>query len=145
MKQYVLIWVSRPNEPSQPMALFIRKNKPDWQRGKLNLVGGKIEDGETPQQAAVRELKEETDLDGYGMRQVGEITGEGYRIWVFDCTALGDAQSMTDETIEWMPSHMFVRRDDIIPNLRTLVPLLALNVPFQAIDNGDGQLILANR
>ena len=27
---------------------LILKNKPDWQKGKLNAIGGKIEDGETP-------------------------------------------------------------------------------------------------
>lgn len=145
MKQYVLVWVSRPNGPNEQMALFIRKVKPEWQKGKLNLVGGSIEVGETPQQAAVRELKEETNLDGYGMRLMGEVSGTGYRIWVYDCTALGDVEQLTVEPLEWHTPTMFVRRDDIIPNLRILVPQLVLGVPFQAIDNSDGVLTLVNK
>ena len=40
--------------------LLIRKNRPDWQAGKLNGVGGKIEPGEFPIEAMVREFQEET-------------------------------------------------------------------------------------
>lgn len=40
--------------------VLIRKNKPEWQKGKLNGVGGKIEPGEQPIQAMVREFEEET-------------------------------------------------------------------------------------
>lgn len=40
--------------------LLVLKNRPAWQEGKLNGVGGKIEAGETPLQAMEREFKEET-------------------------------------------------------------------------------------
>lgn len=40
--------------------VLIRKDKPEWQAGKLNGVGGKIEDGEEPIDAMRREWKEET-------------------------------------------------------------------------------------
>jgi 8-oxo-dGTP diphosphatase len=36
-----------------------RKNN----KNKFALIGGKVEDGETPEQAIVREVKEETDID----------------------------------------------------------------------------------
>lgn len=39
--------------------LLQRKAKPDWQKGRYNGVGGKIEDGETPEQAMTREGVEE--------------------------------------------------------------------------------------
>lgn len=43
--------------------LLIRKNKPLWQLGLLNGVGGKVEEGETPAQCMVREFKEEVGLN----------------------------------------------------------------------------------
>jgi 8-oxo-dGTP diphosphatase len=43
-----------------PAVVLIRKNKPEWQAGKLNGVGGKIEEGEEPIDAMRREWKEET-------------------------------------------------------------------------------------
>jgi 8-oxo-dGTP diphosphatase len=42
--------------------VLIRKNKPAWQKGKLNGVGGKIEPEETPKHAMIREYKEEAGL-----------------------------------------------------------------------------------
>lgn len=42
--------------------LLIEKKRPDWQLGRLNGVGGKIEPGETPREAMAREMWEETGL-----------------------------------------------------------------------------------
>lgn len=41
---------------------LIKKNKPEWQKGRYNGVGGKIEAGETPLEAQVREFEEETGV-----------------------------------------------------------------------------------
>lgn len=43
--------------------ILIRKKKPNWQAGKLNGIGGKIENGESPHQAMIREFLEETEVD----------------------------------------------------------------------------------
>ena len=64
MREYVIVlpkkdprsW--RPNE-----VLLVLKDKPEFQKGRLNLVGGKVEANEAPYDAAIRELKEETGLD----------------------------------------------------------------------------------
>ena len=42
--------------------LLIRKARPDWQAGKLNGIGGKVEGAETITEATVREFREETGL-----------------------------------------------------------------------------------
>ncbi|MBD2816275.1 NUDIX domain-containing protein [Xenorhabdus sp. Flor] len=42
---------------------LISKLQPSWQAGKLNGVGGKIETGETPQQAMAREFAEEAGIE----------------------------------------------------------------------------------
>lgn len=43
--------------------LLISKKRPAWQAGMLNGIGGKIEPGENPLQAMIRECKEECNLD----------------------------------------------------------------------------------
>lgn len=42
--------------------VLIEKKKPDWQKGLLNGVGGKVEALETPIGAMVREFEEETGV-----------------------------------------------------------------------------------
>lgn len=42
--------------------LLVRKNRPDWQAGLLNGIGGKIESGENPFDAMTREFVEETGI-----------------------------------------------------------------------------------
>lgn len=43
-------------------AVVVLKKRPVWQRGLLNFPGGKIEPGETPQQAIEREYLEEVGM-----------------------------------------------------------------------------------
>jgi 8-oxo-dGTP diphosphatase len=44
--------------------LYLRDNKPDIPfPGYWDLIGGHIEEGETPEEALVREVKEELDID----------------------------------------------------------------------------------
>ena len=47
------------NKDKNKVAL-IRKNRPEWQDGKLNGIGGHIENDESPIHAMVREFQEET-------------------------------------------------------------------------------------
>lgn len=42
---------------------LIQKQKPAWQAGRWNGIGGKIEEGESPVQAMAREFREETGVD----------------------------------------------------------------------------------
>jgi 8-oxo-dGTP diphosphatase len=42
--------------------LLIQKARPAWQAGKLNGIGGKAKEGETPSETQVREFEEETGL-----------------------------------------------------------------------------------
>jgi 8-oxo-dGTP pyrophosphatase MutT (NUDIX family) len=42
--------------------VLIEKTKPEWQAGRYNFVGGKIEAGETPARCISREFEEETGV-----------------------------------------------------------------------------------
>lgn len=43
--------------------LYLRRHNSEWNDGKLTVPAGHIDQGETPLQSAVRELKEEVGLD----------------------------------------------------------------------------------
>ena len=58
-QKYVLGFLFNTNFDT---VVLIRKNRPVWQAGKLNGVGGKVEPGETYKEAMVREFCEETGV-----------------------------------------------------------------------------------
>ena len=60
MVETVLAYIQRNN---QYLLLFRNKKKNDINEGKWIGVGGHVEKGETPEDALVREIKEETNLD----------------------------------------------------------------------------------
>lgn len=70
------------NENLTRIAL-IEKKKPKWQEGLLNGIGGKIEEGETPEQAMIREFKEEAGIDTEQWSPFVTISGEGWRVYFF--------------------------------------------------------------
>ncbi len=47
---------------SQKRIVLIEKNRPDWQKGKLNGIGGKVEKLESIHEAMSREFQEEAGL-----------------------------------------------------------------------------------
>lgn len=86
--------------------LLIEKRRPAWQAGRLNGIGGKIEDGETPAAAMARELAEEAALalapDAFW--PVAVLDGDGFRVHFFAATAdIDTARALTDEPLVVVP------------------------------------------
>jgi 8-oxo-dGTP diphosphatase len=83
--------------------LLLRKNRPDWQSGWLNGIGGHIEEGESPYEAMVRECKEECGLELHNWLQLGLVTDNNtYKVHYFSAqtSRMSGAKSMTDEKVE---------------------------------------------
>lgn len=108
--------------------LLIEKRRPEWQSGRLNGIGGHVEEGENGHEAMVREFEEETGLETTESEWqcFAKLVTTRSVVDVFTARlsrerALG-ADDKTDEKIQC------VRTADLadyetVPNLRWLVPL----------------------
>lgn len=103
---------------------LVLKNRPTWQAGKMNGIGGHIEPGEAPEEAMKREFREET---GYKEKvywhKFAELSGDDWKVYFF--WSLGDhsvLKTTTDEKIVSIPCDT-INHMNCIPNLQWLVPM----------------------
>jgi 8-oxo-dGTP diphosphatase len=122
-------------DESKENVVLIRKLRPEWMKGLLNGVGGKIEKDESPIDAMVREYKEETGVDTIPWNWYPFLTMTGGDFEIFYYMASGDistVQTMEDEEIVIIPIDSIQLRDKTtIDNLPWILSL-GLNV----INNG---------
>lgn len=103
--------------------LLIEKQKPDWQRGLLNAIGGKVEPGERPTEAMVREFQEETGMNILKWRYFCNLSGDGWMVHFFCTTGdLSQAKQIESEPL-CIVTISEISSTPIIPNLNWLIPL----------------------
>ena len=132
MRKYEMYVVGFMFSTDHKRVALIRKTHPDWQKGKRNGVGGKINLGECGIEAMVREFKEETGA----VTRAGQwklfatLSGGDGDIGRFElvCYAtVGDLSALrttTDEEIEVVKTESITPlRRDVVENLTWLVPL----------------------
>jgi len=103
----------------QATLLFVRKNgklllidkKRGLGAGKINGPGGRLEPGETPRQAAIRELREELCVTPTGIKKAGELlfqftNGHSIHGYVFTATGI---KGRPRETYEAKPMWISVK------------------------------------
>ena len=94
------------------------------------LVGGKVEDGETVEEALVREVKEETSLDVLSFKKLLEIIQEGRLQVIFECECgngepkLGGPEKEENNEDnwykpEWVSISKLPQLDKLYPNIIT--------------------------
>ncbi len=109
---------------------LVVKNRPAWQKGRMNGVGGHIEPGEIPDHAMIREFKEET---GYqwplDWKKFVELSGSDWKVHFF--YSFGDHSVLKSPTDERIVSVAIkdVTVDNSIPNLTWLIPV-ALSMDY---------------
>ena len=118
------------NEEETHIAL-IRKNKPEWQKGKLNGIGGKIESEEIAYDAMIREFAEETGIFIYNWEKFGRIyenneNNNSFQVYLFKSfisnVILNKLESKTEEIVSILPIKD-IPYSVCIPNLSWLIPL----------------------
>lgn len=136
-KEYVLAYCQRHNRNNDGgiiEVLFIHKNRPAWQAGRLNLPGGGIEPGETPEEAAVRELQEEAGLEHkFYPRYCGKMEDRQFTIHIVEVVLenpFAELKARPEETerCEWLAWGDAKEDGRLIPNLQVIVPLCMCGV-----------------
>jgi 8-oxo-dGTP diphosphatase len=119
MKTYVAGLLFTPDEAQ---VLLIQKHKPDWQRGRFNAIGGKIEEGETPGNAMFREFMEETGCEAQWDLFAVLTDARGWEVYFFSgFTIVGHLDQKEAERPAWFDVNNLPA--NTIPNLRWLIPL----------------------
>jgi len=115
--------------------VLIWKNKPKWQAGKLNGVGGKIEKGELPITAMRREFHEETGIFHNEWVDLIVLQGEDWRVYFF--CAIGKVnefeyvETKEDEEIAKIEVNRLLANEYAhIPNLEWLIPMAMQRLQF---------------
>lgn len=113
---------------------FVRQYRPGMDRPSLELPGGRLKAGETPAEAAAREMEAETGLKPVSLWQLGEFwAAPGYsteRVWVFVAEQLKPGLMRFDESEEMQVLFLAYAealeavRSGEIADARTIVALL---------------------
>lgn len=127
MKNYVLGFMY---DESRDLVLLMKKERPAWQAGYLNGVGGKQEEKEIPREAMRREFLEETGIDYehwvYGALLHGQdSTGGSFvcNVYYAHTNLVFKAKSITDESVELVQAdHLANLKERVIENLLCIVP-----------------------
>lgn len=111
---------------------LVRKNRPAWQDGLLNGIGGKIEEGESPHDAQVREFHEEAGRFVGPWEHFLTLEGPSARIYCFAIYDEKNEHIYKLETVEDEPIEIWNMLDlngcrvdaETVPNLEWIVPLM---------------------
>jgi len=109
--------------------VLIRKQKPAWQKGKLNGIGGKVEAEESSLSAMVREFQEETGFQttasqwSHFCKMEGKANDDGGAFIVHFFATLGDLTLLKSMEAEQLESV-------IVASLHPLHPETIENLPW---------------
>lgn len=99
--------------------------KGNKKEGYYDIPGGKIEEGENPEQTAIREMKEETGLKVGNLKYKGNMIIEyPNRIFDFDVFVTnkseGETQEFEENTAEWIDIKELLQKEKILSNIMIL-------------------------
>lgn len=121
---------------------LIQKKKPDWQRNRLNAIGGKVEPGEIPLFAMVREFAEETGVEtsAEDWTPLVELTGKDWVVYFYRAfsDAAWNVRTLTEEEVYVGAVGGFLANQFLMDNLKSIIPLAldrsGINLPVAMVD-----------
>ena len=94
------------------LMLYRNKKENDYHEGKWNGLGGKFEEGESPEECAIREVKEEAGLDVKNPTMKGFITFpnfdevDDWYVFIFVFKEFeGELIESNEGHLEWIPNN----------------------------------------
>ena len=96
--------------------------KGNKKEGYYDIPGGKIEEGESPKQTAIREMKEETGIEIQNLKYKGIMTIEyPDRMFILDTFISkeyeGEPQEFEENTSEWIDIDELLKKEKILSNI----------------------------
>jgi len=142
MVEYVLCYAESIDNPDIDWVVLIDKKNPSWQAGRLNLPGGRVEPGETPVRAAIRELAEGTGFEAElpMCEVIGTMHGPDWIVHVVLCPFKGPFKTIYYGNEP--PMVVGLRQalevgSRVLPELRTVIPLCIARTPWQMLISED--------
>ena len=105
--------------------VVIKYKSGNIKEGYYDIPGGKIEKGETPEEAAIREMKEETGIKVKKLKSKGKMIIE-YPKRIFNLTIFfsdeceGEVQGAEENTSEWIDIEDLLKKEKRLSNIMIL-------------------------
>jgi 8-oxo-dGTP diphosphatase len=109
--------------PDRRRVVLMHKTRPAWQAGRVNALGGKLHPGESPADAARREVREEAGVDVEGWEEFLTWDDPVYRMHALRAFDAAAADARTAEDQEVFLADVAALPAALVDNLRWLVPL----------------------
>ena len=120
--------------PDGRQVALMRRTRPAWQAGRVNALGGKVVEDETPADAARREVKEEAGVNVAEWAEVLVWEDREYRMHVMRAMSERASMVRTMEDQEVFLADVAALPDEVIGNVRWLVPFaLDTDVAFPIV------------